>query len=50
MALAYVLYRELLDMNVRPLFNIREYYYTLYKHILKGNLDYEIYVEITKVK
>ncbi len=49
MALAYVLYRELLDMNVKPLFNIREYYYTLYKQILKGNLDYDAYIEIIKV-
>ena len=49
MALAYVLYKETLDMNIKPLFNIKEYYFTLYKYILKGNLDYETYIEITKV-
>jgi len=49
MVLAYVLYRETLDCNVKPLFDIKNYYYTLYKEILKGNLDYETYLEITKV-
>jgi hypothetical protein len=49
MALAYVLYRETLDYNIKPLFNIKDYYYALYKYILKGNLDYETYLEITKV-
>jgi hypothetical protein len=49
MALAYILYRETLDENIKPLFDIKNYYYTLYNHILKGNLDYETYLEITKV-
>jgi hypothetical protein len=49
MALAYILYRETLDAGIQPLFDIKYYYYALYKYVLKGNLDYETYLKITKV-
>ena len=47
--LAYVLYKETLDNGVKPLFDIKNYYYTLYKEILKGDLDYKTYIKITKI-
>jgi hypothetical protein len=49
MALAYVLYRETLDEGIQPLFDIKYFYYVLYKYVLKGTLDYETYLKITKV-
>ena len=47
--LAYVLYKYILASGIEPEFNLKHYYYTLYKHILKGNLDYETYITITGV-
>jgi hypothetical protein len=49
MALAYILYREILDEGIQPLFDIKYYYYALYKYVLKGSFDYETYLKITKV-
>ena len=49
MALAYILYRETLDESIQPLFDIKYFYYALYKYVLKGSLDYETYLKITKI-
>jgi hypothetical protein len=48
--LGKVLYEELLDYNVRPLFDVKQYYYILYKYILEGNLNYKTYLEIIDLK
>jgi len=49
MALAYILYKETLDESIQPLFDIKYFYYALYKYVLKGSLDYETYLKITKI-
>jgi hypothetical protein len=49
-ALGKALYEELLDYNVRPLFDVKHYYYTLYKYVLEGNLNYKTYLEIIDLK
>lgn len=47
--LAYVLYRYIKSSRLEPDLNIREYYYKLYRYILRGKKDYETYITITGV-